>query len=300
MEDIREIVGKIHSIESFSTIDGPSIRSVVFMSGCFLRCPFCHNIDVVLNPENQTYKPRQLLDYLTKFSDYWGDDGGITLSGGDPLVQIDFTQEITKLTIQSGYNMTLDTALICNESRFVELLDNLYTPGGISSISDSDSSDESITCDVGKGGNNFRSGISEKLFWMTSFKPQVFAKITPGYNYDNFMKNLKMLISKLKLLDKALLRVRYVVIRGFTDNLEASKELVNFVSQIGIPIELELLPYVSWGEKKWLEQGLEYALKGLSSTTHPELMNFREIVANEINNSRLDNIAALMPLAAKK
>ncbi|HNZ70635.1 MAG TPA: radical SAM protein [Candidatus Dojkabacteria bacterium] len=285
--DNKSIKGKIHSIESFSTIDGPGIRSVLFMSGCFLKCPFCHNIDVVLNPANQVSEPAEILQYLKKFSDYWGDDGGITLSGGDPLVQIEFTQEITKLAIGEGINVTIDTALISDESSFRYLMDALYTPGGIS-----DSTLRGLESDIPANRG--------KIFWMSSFKPHIFAKDTPGYNLDNFLANLRALIDRIRLSERVSLRIRYVVIKGFTDNLEACNELVELLSQIDVPFELELLPYVSWGEKKWADQGLEYLLKGLSSTNHEELMQFRNMVEQQVKDRNLSNVTKIMPLIQNK
>ena len=91
----EEIKGYVHSLESFGSVDGPGVRYVIFLSGCAMRCQFCHNPDTWKMGEGQQYTPSQLLKQALRYKNYWGNKGGITVSGGEPLLQIDFLIEFS-------------------------------------------------------------------------------------------------------------------------------------------------------------------------------------------------------------
>ena len=84
----EEIKGYVHSLESFGSVDGPGVRYVIFLSGCAMRCQFCHNPDTWKMGEGQQYTPSQLLKQALRYKNYWGNKGGITVSGGEPLLQM--------------------------------------------------------------------------------------------------------------------------------------------------------------------------------------------------------------------
>ena len=86
--------GKIHSLESFGTVDGPGIRFVIFMQGCPMRCQFCHNPDTWDFNAGTEYSTQEIIEKVIRFKDYFGNDGGITVSGGEPLCQADFVTEL--------------------------------------------------------------------------------------------------------------------------------------------------------------------------------------------------------------
>ena len=86
--------GYIHSLESFGSVDGPGIRYVIFTSGCAMRCQFCHNPDTWNMKAGTPYTADELIDRALKYRAYWGSKGGITVSGGEPLLQIDFLLEL--------------------------------------------------------------------------------------------------------------------------------------------------------------------------------------------------------------
>ena len=106
-----EIVGKIHSIESFGTVDGPGIRFVAFLQGCPLRCAYCHNPDTWdINAKTKyEYTPEQLFEEAIKYKNFIK-SGGVTLTGGEPLMQPDFSREYFRLCQEAGIHTTLDTA----------------------------------------------------------------------------------------------------------------------------------------------------------------------------------------------
>ena len=111
------ITGKIHSLQSLGTVDGPGVRFVVFMQGCNLRCGFCHNPDTWETTGGTEYTPEQILQRVLRCKEYFGKAGGITISGGEPLLQADFCREVFTLCHQNGINTCLDTSgSIMNDS----------------------------------------------------------------------------------------------------------------------------------------------------------------------------------------
>lgn len=107
------MTGFIHSIQSLGTVDGPGVRFVAFLAGCPLRCSCCHNPDTWETDGGTAYTPEALVDKAASFRDYFGDKGGITLSGGEPLVQAAFAAEVFRLCHERGINTCLDTAGVC-------------------------------------------------------------------------------------------------------------------------------------------------------------------------------------------
>ena len=103
--------GAIHSVETFGSVDGPGIRFIVFLKGCKLRCKYCHNADTWDPHSDDMRTPQELLDFAERYRGYWGEDGGITVSGGEPLLQIDFLIEFFKMAKERGINTCIDTAL---------------------------------------------------------------------------------------------------------------------------------------------------------------------------------------------
>ncbi len=105
-----EIIGRIHSIQTLGTVDGPGVRFVAFLQGCPLRCGCCHNPDT-WNPEDgSAYNPQELVEKALRYRSYWGTEGGITLSGGEPLLQANFVREVFTLCHRHGIHTCLDTS----------------------------------------------------------------------------------------------------------------------------------------------------------------------------------------------
>ena len=111
------ITGKVHSIQSLGTVDGPGVRFVVFMQGCNLRCKCCHNPDTWSTEGGTAYTPEEIVSKALRCKEYFGKDGGITISGGEPLLQADFCRKVFSLCRKEGINTCLDTSgSILNES----------------------------------------------------------------------------------------------------------------------------------------------------------------------------------------
>ena len=104
------VTGRVHSFQSLGTLDGPGVRFVVFVQGCHLRCGCCHNPDTWLPHEGTVYTPREIVDKAVRYREYFKEEGGITVSGGEPLLQPDFVREIFSLCHAAGIHTCLDTS----------------------------------------------------------------------------------------------------------------------------------------------------------------------------------------------
>lgn len=104
------ITGRVHSFQSLGTLDGPGVRFVVFLQGCHLRCGCCHNPDTWSPSEGTVYTPRAIVDKVVRYREYFKDDGGITISGGEPLLQPDFVREVFTLCHSESIHTCLDTS----------------------------------------------------------------------------------------------------------------------------------------------------------------------------------------------
>ena len=107
---INEIKGRVHSFQSLGTLDGPGVRFVVFMQGCPLRCRCCHNPDTWECEGGEEYTPSEIIEKVTRYREYFGEKGGITLSGGEPLLQASFAECLFSLSKSAGINTCLDTS----------------------------------------------------------------------------------------------------------------------------------------------------------------------------------------------
>jgi len=105
-----QIIGKINSIQTLGTLDGPGVRFVVFTQGCNLRCGCCHNPDTWDIQGGTEYTATELADKVERYRNYFGEDGGITVSGGEPLLQADFVKELFAECHKRGINTCLDTS----------------------------------------------------------------------------------------------------------------------------------------------------------------------------------------------
>jgi len=106
----QSLTGRVHSIQSLGTLDGPGVRFVVFMQGCNLRCGCCHNPDTWSFTGGSEYTPRQIVDKAMRYREYFGSEGGVTLSGGEPILQAKFAREVFDLCHAEGINTCLDTS----------------------------------------------------------------------------------------------------------------------------------------------------------------------------------------------
>lgn len=122
MTNIKDVCGRVHSFQSLGTVDGPGVRFVAFLSGCPLRCSCCHNPDTWDADAGELYTASQVVERAERFREYFGEQGGITLSGGEPLCQSDFVRAIFELCHERDINTCLDTSGVFLDGKVREAL----------------------------------------------------------------------------------------------------------------------------------------------------------------------------------
>lgn len=238
------IVGHVHSTESFGSVDGPGIRFVSFLQGCQLRCLYCHNPDTWNRKGGQAYTAQELFDKAIAYRSFWGTKGGVTVSGGEPLLQIDFLIEYFKLCKQHGVHTTIDTCggpFTFEEpffSKFEELMK--YT--------------------------------DLILFDIKHIDPEGHRKLT-GVKNENIM-NLSRYLS-----DKGIpVWIRHVLVPTITDQDEYLERLGRYVATLENVQKFEILPYHKLGVYKYEALGIPYRLEGVEPPTQERVENAKRIL----------------------
>lgn len=234
-----EYYAKVHSIESFGTVDGPGIRFVLFLQGCHLECKYCHNRDT-WDINGGTYSSLDdIFNKIKKYKNYIMPNGGVTVTGGEPLLQVNFLIELFKKLKEEKIHTCIDTSgVVSINENIKEVLK--YTDLVLLDIKHIDP----IKCKelVGK---------SNKL-------ELEFAK----YLSDN---NIPMWI-------------RQVLIPGYTDDENDLKKLKAFIDSLKTVEKVEILPYHKMGEYKWKSLGLEYPLKNVREPSESEIKKAKKIL----------------------
>ncbi len=190
------IKGRIHSFESMGLVDGPGIRSVVFMQGCTLRCAYCHNPDTWSFNEGTEITPEELVKKIIRFKPYFKKNGGVTFSGGDPLMQADFLIEALKLCKKEGIHTAIDTAGY-GTGKYDEILK--YTDLVILDIKHVDDEGyKSLVCKSKKGFDDFLEAVqnSNTKLWIRHV-------VVPGItDSEDHIKKLAAIIKNIKNVEK--------------------------------------------------------------------------------------------------
>ena len=231
-----EIVGKIHSIESFGTVDGPGIRFVTFLQGCPLRCAYCHNPDTWdLNAKTKyEYTPEELFNEAIKYKNFIK-SGGVTLTGGEPLMQPDFVREYFRLCQQAGIHTTLDTAGSIITEKTLSVLD--YANLVLLDIKALDAELSKQVC-----GNDGRATLR--------FLDELQRRNIPTW-------------------------IRHVVVPTLTDDDEKIKSLIEFLKPYSVVEKIEWLPYHTLGVFKYKELGIPYPLEGVEAVKKSRIQEIK-------------------------
>ena len=245
---MSQILGKIHSIETCGTVDGPGIRFVVFMQGCPMRCQYCHN------PDSWGYETDNLVSVEDLLRQYDGVKefckGGITITGGEPLVQIDFVTELFKKAQVLNIHTALDTSGILFDSDNTRKIDELLKYTSL------------VLLDI--------KHIEEKEH----------KKLT-GHSNKNILEFAKYLSQK-----NIPVWIRHVVVPEITYKEEFLIKLGNFLAELKNIKALDVLPYHDMAVSKYANLGLEYSLAGISPLSHEEALNARNIIVAAMKSSR--------------
>ncbi len=231
--------GKINSIQTLGTLDGPGVRFTVFCQGCNLRCGCCHNPDTWDMNEGAEYTPLELAEKAERYREYFGKDGGVTLSGGEPLLQAEFAAEFFKLCKEKGINTCLDTSgSILNDSvktllKYTDrvLLDIKYT------------NDEDYRKYVG-------CGIEKPLEFLEFLNE----------------KNIPVTL-------------RQVIIPDLNGNEENILKLKKIAEETRCVDKTELLPFKKICSVKYDKMGIEFPFADFSTPTKEEMENLQNIIS---------------------
>ncbi len=234
--------GRIHSVESFGTQDGPGIRYVVFMQGCPLRCKYCHNPDTWLEEGGREIEVEQLFAKILRCQPYMErSGGGLTVSGGEPTLQSEFVYQLLARCKEAKIHTAIDTCGYVTRDKLEKLLPVV----------------DLVLLDI-KHIDNLEH---QKLTGVSNQKILEVVRLLEEKEQDYW--------------------VRHVVVPGITDKLIYLKRLADLLKGLKDLIKLELLPYHKLGVHKWRELGLNYQLKGVIPPKSKRMEDIKEIFIEE-------------------
>ena len=241
---MSEIKGRIHSVESFGSADGPGVRYIVFLKGCNMRCQYCHNPDTWAKDGGELMTPEEVLKKALRYKTYWKEKGGITVSGGEALLQIDFVTELFRLAKEKGVNTCLDTSgnPFSLEEPFKSKFDELmkYT--------------DLFMLDI----KHMDDAAHRKLTGQTN-------------------QNILEMAAYLSDHGKAMW-IRHVLVPGITTEEDELYRLRSFLDTLKTVERVEVLPYHTLGVFKWKELGIPYQLEGVDPPTKEQIDRAKDIL----------------------
>lgn len=244
--------GYIHSIESFGTLDGPGIRFVIFLQGCPMRCKYCHNPDTREMNRGQKRSARSLIDEFLRNRRFY-EKGGITATGGEALMQIDFLLELFHLAKNEGIHTCLDTSGVT------------YRPG--------------------KTDYNRKL---EELMTVTDLVLLDIKHMDPAGHRDLTGHPNEHILAFARYLDqrKIPMWIRQVLVPGITDHEAQLTALGEFLATLDYVQAIEVLPYHTMGIAKYRKLNLPYPLEGVPPATKEQADHARRIILNAYLRNR--------------
>ena len=236
------MIGHIHSTESFGAADGPGVRFIVFMQGCHMRCRYCHNPDTWKMDGGDEVTADEILKRALRFKPYWGKDGGITISGGEPLLQIDFVIELFKKAKELGINTCIDTAgnPFTKEEPFFSKFEELMKYTDL------------------------------LLLDLKEINPARHKDLT-GFDNSNIIEMAKYLSEINKPV-----WIRHVLVPEHSDFDEDLDALGDFIDTLSNVDRVEILPYHTLGKFKWENLGIPYTLESISPPSAERIENAKQ------------------------
>ncbi len=241
--------GYIHSKESFGTVDGPGIRYVLFLQGCPMRCKYCHNPDTWIQGIGEELSPESIIEEYLKNRAFYR-NGGITVSGGEPLLQLEFITALFALAKEHGIHTCIDTSGITFSPGNTERLDALL------SLTDL------VMLDI-KHIDSDRH------------------KLLTGHGNENILAFSKHLSEK-----NVPICIRHVVVPGLTDDADALVRLGEFIGTLSSLKSLDVLPYHTMGVEKYKRLGIPYPLEDVADVTSSEAQKAKEHILSGIRKTR--------------
>lgn len=240
-------IGYVHSIETFGSVDGPGVRFVVFLKGCPMRCSYCHNPDTWTRDGAEPMTADELLDRADRYRAYWGPEGGITVSGGEALLQIDFLIELFDKAHRRGIHTCLDTSgqPFTQRKPWLSKFDRLM-----------------LLTDL-------------VLLDLKHIRDDAHRRLTGHSN-----RNILDCARHLSELGRPVW-VRHVLVPGITDDEALLEELAAFIATLKNVERVEVLPYHALGVYKYEQLGLDYPLREVPAPDEESLHRARRILGAE-------------------
>lgn len=234
--------GSISSIETMGLVDGPGIRLVFFLQGCPLRCLFCHNPETWERVEKTMMSPEEVLKKVLRYKNYFGEDGGVTFSGGEPLYQSTFLLETLKLLKENGIHTVIDTSGVSNyEGNKEEIL----------------------------------KYVDLVLWDVKAIDEEGYKKMT-GLSIKESLDFLEL----CQRLNKKMW-IRQVIVPGINDTKEYILRLKEFLKPLKNIEKIELLPYHTMGIEKYKNLGLKYRLSGVEAMDKDRCKELETLLKSE-------------------
>lgn len=232
------VIGRVHSIQSLGTVDGPGVRFVVFLQGCNLRCKCCHNPDTWEFNGGNEYTAEEIVKKALRYREYFGEKGGITLSGGEPLLQPEFVYEVFSLCKEKGINTCLDTS------------GNIFNDGIKKLLSATDR----VLLDIKYTANDlYRENV--------------------GCSLDNVLEFLEYLNS-----ESIPTTVRQVIIPTVNDTVENIGKLKEIASKYPCVEKIELLPFKKICQVKYDDMKIEFPFANISEPSAEAMENLKSML----------------------
>ena len=247
--------GRIHSLESFGTVDGPGTRFVVFVQGCPMRCAYCHNPDTWEMNGGTLMEPSYIIEQYERNSPFYANGGGITVTGGEPLMQIDFLIDLFTLAKEKNIHTCIDTSGIAYNPDNTELVKKL-----------------------------------DRLMELTDLVMLDIKHIDPEKHQDLVKQPNHNILKFAAYLDEkgVDMWIRHVVVPGYTDEDKYLFDLGYFIGQFSNLKALDVLPYHTMGENKYEKLGMEYRLKGVPAMDKGKLVDKKQAILDGVRKRRAE------------
>ena len=239
---MENVTGNVHTLESFGLVDGPGVRFVVFLKGCPMRCLFCHNPDTWTGA-GKTWTAGDLYRHIRRYKSYWKDNGGITVSGGEPLLQTKFVTALFTLAKKENVHTAVDTAgAPFDRGEYLESFNKLMEVTDLFILD------------------------------LKSMDPELHKRLT-GTDNSNILDMARYLSQHGKKL-----WIRHVLVPDLTDGEDDLLKMKEFIDSLETVERVEILPYHTLGVMKWEELGIPYPLEGVPVPSEEEVTRAEELL----------------------
>lgn len=238
---MSDIKGRIHSFQSLGAVDGPGIRYVIFMQGCPYRCPYCHNPDTKPFSGGTLYTADEIVERVKRYKSYFGDEGGVTVSGGEPLMQAEFLCELFDRLHACGINTAIDTAGVMPTEQIRRVIERTDT----------------VLCDI-------------KFPTDAQYSSHV------GLRLDA----LRAFIALCNECGRNVI-IRHVVVPGMTDSEESIRAVYELASEVKHLKRIELLPFRKLCTEKYDKLGIPFPLADTPECTAETIERLYALLGNK-------------------